>query len=387
MSTQLPTIQSQPQAQELVTTINTTLADWKRQGAHVLSPITLQNVPAMHRPVVVVVYIDPDKDHKEVYPQKGGGLSLSALGWRKLADAMGIQWDPKQCGRTDNGQDPNRVEYRMVGRIKDLDGTWHILMGDKEIRMENVIEELTDSKREKAQGYLNDPKDGPEFRRLFPDPEVWVREQVRMEALQIKKHLLSRAQSGAMARAIKSKGIRETYTPAELAKPFVFPKLVAELDPNNPEDRAYLRAQAAGAIDQMYQPVQRISEPQSAMLALPESSAPAPKALEFYDVPDATTKPAAQPAHVATPAAAKPTPPISSGPTEAEAMMADFKTSDAKAQKEMLQHLIARKGYAGKVTGDIEQWVPQQRAGFLVRLLELPDKVKATATEAPLPFE
>lgn len=381
MSTQLPATQRQPQAQDLIATINTTLEDWKRQGAHILAPITLQTVPAMHRPVVVAVYIDANKDHKEVYPQKGGGLSLSALGWRKLADAMGIQWDPKQCGRTDNGQDPNRVEYRMVGRIKDLDGTWHILMGDKEIRMENVIEELTDSKREKAQGYLADPQDGSEFRRLFPDTDAWVREQVRQEALQIKKHLLSRAQSGAMARAIKSKGIRETYTPAELAKPFVFPKLVAELDPNHPDDRAFLRAQAAGAIDQLYQPVQRTSEPQPAMLALPEPSAPA--ALEFHAIPDATTKPT-MPVNTTAPIQ---TSQPSSAPSEAEVLMADFKASDANGQKEILQHLIAKKGYAGKITGDMEKWIPQQRAGFLVRLLELPDKVKLTPGEAPLPFE
>lgn len=384
MSTQLPAIQTQPQTQELITTINKTLEGWKKEGAHVLAPITLQNVPAMHRPVVVAVYIDPNPASKETYPQKGGGVSLSSLGWKKLADAMGIQWDPKQCGRTDNGQDPNRVEYRMVGRIKDLDGTWHILMGDKEIRMENVIEELTDSKREQAEKYLASPTDGPEFKRSFPDPEVWVREKVRQEALQIKKHLLSRAQSGAMSRAIKSKGIRETYTQAELQRPFVFPKLVAELDPNNPEDRAYLRAQAAGAMDQLYQPPQRTSEPSTSMLALIDEVKSAPPALEFYDVPDTTAKPAEK-STVAMPA--KPAAPVSSAPSEAEALLADFKASDPKGQKEILQHLIERKGYAGKVTGDMAEWIPQQRAGFLVRLQGLPDKVKAVPQEAPLPFE
>ncbi|ULA64491.1 MAG: hypothetical protein LZF86_140016 [Nitrospira sp.] len=341
------------------------LAEWKQKGAHILAPVTLQTIPAMHRPVVVVVQIDPNPDNKEVYPQKGGGVSLSAIGWEKLADAMGIQWDAKQCGRRDGARDPNRCEYRMVGRVKALDGTWRQIMGDKEIRMENVIEELTDSKREKAQKYLDDPKDGPGFLRAFPDTEAWIREQVRQEALQIKKHLLSRAQTGAMARAIKSIGIRETYKPAELAKPFVFPKLVAEFDLNHPEDRAFLRAQAAGAIDQLYQPVQRATEPQVALVALPEQTAATAPAIEFHAPPDS--------------------PPVGSLPALDDGLRMDFSAADPKGQKEVLDRLIQQKGYRGKVTGDMEKWSAPQRSGFFERLVVMPDVQKPGGD--PLPFE
>ena len=61
---------------------------------------------------------------------------------------------------------------------------------------------------------------------------AWVEEKVRQDKLQIKKHMLARAQTGAMSRAIKSIGMRETYTAEELQHPFVFPKLVFEPDPN-----------------------------------------------------------------------------------------------------------------------------------------------------------
>ncbi len=169
----------QQSAGSLIQAVNTQLAEWKNKGAHVIGSLTLQTVPPMHRPVVVVVNIDADPAKKEVYPQKGGGMSLSAIGWKKIGDALDVQLVESQCGRRDNGSDPERVEYRMVGRIKALDGTWHTIMGDKEIRMQNVIEELTDSKREKAQKYLDDPKDGPAFRKAYPDPEVWIRKYLK----------------------------------------------------------------------------------------------------------------------------------------------------------------------------------------------------------------
>lgn len=351
----------QQSAGSLIQSINGQLAEWKTKGAHVLGSLTLQTVPPMHRPVVVVVHIDADPNKKEVYPQKGGGLSLSAIGWKKIGDALDVQLVESQCGRRDDGRDPERVEYRMVGRIKALDGTWHTIMGDKEIRMQNVIEELTDSKREIAQKYLNDPKDGPAFKRAYPDPEVWVQEKVRQEALQIRKHLLARAQTGAFARMIKMKGIRETYTAAELQKPFVFPKLVAEFDQNNPEDRAFLRAQAAGAIDQLFLPAQRATEPQPSMQPHHESK---PQAFELYEVPQVAD-------------ALPPPDPYAS-------LRADFQAADPKGQAEVLTVLIKQKGYTGKIAGDMAKWEVTARQKFFDNLIGLPD---ANSAASPLPFE
>lgn len=351
----------QQSAVSLIQSINGQLSEWKSKGAHVLGSLTLQTVPPMHRPVVVVVHIDADPNKKEVYPQKGGGLSLSAIGWKKIGDALDVQLVESQCGRRDDGRDPERVEYRMVGRIKALDGTWHTIMGDKEIRMQNVIEELTDSKREIAQKYLNDPKDGPAFKRAYPDPEVWVQEKVRQEALQIRKHLLARAQTGAFARMIKMKGIRETYTAQELQKPFVFPKLVAEFDQNNPEDRAFLRAQAAGAIDQLFLPAQRATEPQPSMQPHHESK---PQAFELYEVPQVAD-------------ALPPPDPYAS-------LRADFQAADPKGQAEVLTGLIKQKGYTGKIAGDMAKWEVTARQKFFDSLLALAD---VNTSGAALPFE
>lgn len=353
---------------DLLTSINDQLKQAKERGAHVLAPMTLQQVPPMHRPVVAVVVIDPNPQSKEVYMQRGGGLSLSALSFQKFADAMGIHWDPKQCGRIDDGRNPNFVHYRMVGRVKALDGTWRPIMGDKEIRIETVIEELTDNKRDQAQGYLNDPKDGPAFRKAFPTEaavEGWVQEKVRTEALQMKKHMLARAQTGAMARAIKSIGIRETYTAAELKNPFVFPKLVPEFDQNNPEDRAFLRHQAAGITDLAFPPAR---EAPASRAALPEWG----ESVEIHTMPDAAGEVQGQPEAASA-----------TEPTEAEVLRSDFKASTPKVQAEMLKNLMKQKGWTTKIEGEPEVWQAKERAKFFETLLARPD---VGGTTKKLPF-
>lgn len=356
--------------------MNSGLEEYRKRGAHVMAPMTIQTIPPMHKPVLVAVTIDIKPESKEVYPQKGGGVSLTSLAWKKLADAIGIQWVTEECRRLDNGQDPNRCEYRMVGRIKALDGTWRKLMADKEIRMEIIQEELRDNYRLKAQDILDDPKGGPQFKLAYPDANVWVEEKVRVDALQIKKHILARTQTGALARCIKSIGIRETYTKDELAKPFVFPKLVPELDQNNPDDRAYLRAQAAGAIDQLYRPAERASAPPQAVVLADVSEA-------FPEQTDVGFRP--QPTSQPTPPAASTG--TSGAPSPDELLRGDFTSADARGQKEVLVGLMKRKGYGGKVTGDIAAWTSQQRSGFFDRLLGMPDVVSAGPVSDALPFD
>ncbi len=361
MSQAVTIIDSQEQTQ--VNDINQRLQSERTKGAHVLAPMTLQTIPPMHRPVVVSVQIDPDPNSKEVYKQRGGGLSLSAIAFKKLGDAIGIQWVPEECGRTDDGKDPDYVCYRMTGLVKALDGTWRKIIGDKEIRMSVIIEELTDSYREKAQKYLHDPKDGPDFCKSYPDPEVWIAEKVRQDALQMRKHMLARAQSGALARATKALGIRETYTLEELKKPFVFPKLVFSPDPNHPQDRAFLLAQGAGAINQLYKP----ETPQSATLAQPAMNAlPAPHEVAFLAPPDDQQRA------------------MSNAPTPEEILRGDFLSASPTEQVEILKEMIKRKGYTGKISGELDKWTTQNRQSFFDRLLTMADVVTG---KPALPFE
>lgn len=350
---------------DLLTNINKQLEDAKTRGAHVLGTLVLQQIPPKHRPTISKVEIDPNLKAKMVYPQKGGGLSLSALSFQRLADAIGIHWQPGSCGRIDAGHDPNLIHYRMVGKVKALDGTWRPIMGDKEIRLETVIQEMTDNYLDKAALYLNDPKDGPAFRKAIGADERsrvedapvqrWIREKVRVDALQIKKHMLARAQTGAMARAVKSLGIRETYTADELKQPFYIPKLVPELDMTDPEDRDFVRRQAVGALDMTYPPAR---EERGGRTALPDQ---ATAHLELHLPPDdvSDVEPAAH---------AKP-----DEPTEAEVLRSDFRASTPTVQAEMLKNLMKQKGWTTKLAGEPEVWQAEERAKFLETLLARPD--------------
>lgn len=346
----------------LISVVNAQLAEWKSRGAHVLAPMVLQVVPSFFRPVCVAVPLDPDPAHKEVYPQRGGGLSISALGWKKIADAMGIEWVPGECGREDDGSNPRKVCYRMVGQVRGMDGVKHRIMGSKEIDLDVIEEEARDNYRQKAIDYANDPKDGPVFRRDFPTPEkvqAWIDEKVRQDVLQMRKHMLARAQSGALARATKNIGIRETYTAAELRQPFVFPKLVFSPDENNPQDRQFLLEQAAGVTHSLYRPAAATIPPPSRLAMAREIAA---EEVVFLD-------------------------PGSDEPTWEEVLRDAFTKSAIAGQVEILAELMKRKAYdQKKLKGLPAQWSAQDRAQFFNRLLELPD-APASSELRPLPFE
>lgn len=362
----VPTTQPAPAPErDLITVINQQLADWKNKGAHVLAPLTLQTIPPFFRPVVVAVQLDANPDHKEVYPQRGGGFSVSSLGWKKIGDAIGIKWIPEQCGRTDDGRNARKVCYRMVGKVRGMDGLEREVMGDKEIDLDVIEEETRDGYRQKAEDYLNDPVEGPKFRAHFPtaaDVGAWITEKTRVEVLQMKKHMLARAQSGAIARATKNIGIRETYTAAELAKPFVFPKLVFSPDVNNPHDRQFLLEQATGATHRLYGgPVPTIPPPP--ILGIPREDLA--HEVPFLDPGSSSEAPSAD-----------------------EVCRADFAASEVIGQVEILEGLMKRKAYdQKKIKGLMAAWSAADRAAFLERLLELPDAPVEKGATRPLPFE
>lgn len=365
--------------QQLLNEINQKLAEWKKNGAHVVAPITLQVIPALHRPVVDIVYIDPDPTKKEVY-KRGDGLAISGIGWKKLATGMGIQKDHERSRRLDDGSDPNRCHYQVVAWIKSQDGTMRQLSDTKQILMDDLVQELTDNYREKASKYLDDPKDGPAFRKAYPDPEVWITEKVRQDALQIKKHIVARCETGAFNRMVKSIGIRETYTPAELQKPFVFLKLVADLDPNHPMDRSRIIDQAIGSISQLYPAPSRTQELQPPRLALPSDHTDA-----FPEHAVIDHRQGWQIGQDQSPASPSTREIVSSGdPTQDELQRITFTNASPQEQAQMLQELIRKKNYNGKVQGELAKWTAQQRQSFFDKLVSMADAVTG---KPELPFE
>jgi len=191
------------------------IAEYQKQKYNILLPtLKLESIPPMCEIAFNIVEINPDPHKKEVYLQKNGELSHTKHGIDKLAAAAGVNWDWRACGRLDNGSDPHYCHYRMVGIVKDFDGTVRNCIGDKEVDLRDGSEQL------KAMVTTDDKKN------TVPNVK---------QIAQQRQNILSLAQSKAANRALRSLlQIKHSYSAIELKYPFVVPKIIFRPDMNDP---------------------------------------------------------------------------------------------------------------------------------------------------------
>lgn len=374
--------------------INGELEAKLKEGFIVLTVPTIQEVPAMHRLVVKVV--KPEMEYKErklisndLYPQAGGSVAFRRNFYDKLAGAAGIQWVYHAFRRMDNGSNPRCCHYQAVGIIKGLDGQWVTKVGDKAIDMDVMEQELRDKCWERAQDYMaiaedmvahpaSNPTDkqklAREFATEFSTHEArarWVEEKVRPDALQIQKHIVARAQTGAMSRVVeKALSLKKSYSAKELEKGFVFASLVFTPDETNPIDRKFMLDEASGARSALYPaaPTPSHVAPEIPMEVMATNRMPdyTDTELEEAEVVHVQVKPA-----------------DSSAPSKDEVLRADFKEANPKGQAEMLGDLIKSKGWPSAIDGNPATWTAQDRGKFLEVLLSRPDVEEAGKPKLP----
>jgi hypothetical protein len=132
---------------------------------------------------VSIVKINPDTNGKEVYAQKGGGLSLSKVAILKIASVAGIQTKTKVDYA---GEDS--IIISAICSYKNFEGEMQVGTGMKEMKRKGV------------------------------------------------EHALEKAESGAILRAIRQLlALKGVYTLAELQKPFAVPHTVYSPDFSDPE--------------------------------------------------------------------------------------------------------------------------------------------------------
>lgn len=136
----------------------------------------------------------------ETYPVGGGkkGLQKSALD--KIAAAAGVSWDPRQSRRLDDGSDPYYCAYLAVGTYRHFDGTVITIQGTKEM----------------------DLRPGSAQVQKINETSSAAAVQLR----DTRAHIVAHAESKARLRAIRSLGLRSSYTDDELRKPFVVARLM-----------------------------------------------------------------------------------------------------------------------------------------------------------------
>ena len=382
---------SQEKALTVAQQINGELERKKLEGYIVLTVPTIQEVPAMHRLVLKVVKPEMEmKDRKlisnDLYPQAGGSVAFRRNFYDKLAGAAGIQWVYHAFRRMDNGSNPRFCHYQAVGIIKGLEGQWVTKVADKAIDMDVMEQELRDKCWERANNYVElatDPTPAPDddiklaraFVKEYPtqaDRGRWVEEKIRPDALQIQKHIVARAQTGAMSRVVeKALSLKKSYLAKELEKGFIFGSLVFTPDETNPIDRKFMLDEASGARSALYpaSPTSSPNTPDIPSEVMQRGGMPDYDEVETLDV---------------EPIGGFSQPGRSTTPTNEESQRADFVAGNPKEQVEVIQALIKRKGYAGKIEGDMTKWKVGDRTAFFDRLMGMPE---LAAASDKLPFD
>lgn len=192
------------------------LAEAKRAGAHILSPVT--DIGAMPENWVFVpsaVYLDPDPIKGDVYQDgfvaRGEDVAPAKVGLRKIAKGAGISW---KVSREDSGTVEHywamkcEISYRgHDGLIKTEEASYEWDLRDSSERLN--LGQNGMSKKELTRARVNGYR---------------------------------RCEAGAINAAIREYGVKQKYTKKELAFPFIVFNLV--FIPQT-EDQKNMLAQAA----------------------------------------------------------------------------------------------------------------------------------------------
>jgi hypothetical protein len=169
----------------------------------------------------------------ETYELPGGKRGLGKVALDKIAAAAGISWDPNLSRRLDDGSDPHYCHYKAVGRVRDFDGTVRVLQGEVEIDAREgspLLEEIRTKAEKRRARNPSQPNDGGDS-----------------QILELRKFLLRHAESKAKNRAIRSLGVRTSYTGEELQKPFVVAKVQFTGESSDPALRRMFAEKTAEA--------------------------------------------------------------------------------------------------------------------------------------------
>lgn len=227
------------------------IAEWNRQGAHVLAPtIQISSFAPGYGVNPGVVYLDTTVDDKgrgdDVYYDKTT-MALhergpGKIGLGKLASAAGVSWIGAQSGRRDPLTIQNLWIYQVVGVYLANDGTPQVIHGEKEIDYRDGSAQIGDWSPQAWRELLARDKTA---RSLNSWSETRVR-NARMNGAE-------RAETGAMERAIRMGfGIKHIYTLDELARPFIALRMCALVDTNDPDVRRMVTANKLAGVAALY---------------------------------------------------------------------------------------------------------------------------------------
>jgi hypothetical protein len=182
----------------------------------------------------VEVRLSAKPEDGDVYPSPSGGgkLALSKNGLLKLSSAKGIVWDPVGSRMTGdapaceacttlaarNGRPPicpHNVGFRSVGAWLDPLGSWEVHSATKYWEWDAELAEVRRLYRKQVD----------EGKITLDQFEIKVQDEFHKRV----RDRFSLAESKAMLRVIRQIGVKAAYSPAELAKSFLCPRVEPDI--------------------------------------------------------------------------------------------------------------------------------------------------------------
>ncbi|WP_053235954.1 hypothetical protein [Sandaracinus amylolyticus] len=252
-----------------------------QERCHLVAPATTASaLPAGCSVAISPVFVDVATETYGI-PGSGDdgggkrGLGKSVLD--RIFAAVGGSWDPQQTRRIDDGSDPYFVHYQAVGHVRNFDGSVRVVKGEKIVDVREgspAIQDLVSVSLAKLRKFAEHKnKSESELRRV-------ARERAENQVRGIRLHILGHAESKAKNRAIRSLGIRTSYTVEELQKPFAAARPMFTGHSDDPELRRMFAQRIAdtflGTTTALY----------GAPAALPPGSPPPPVGMARRDALD-----------------------------------------------------------------------------------------------------
>lgn len=231
------------------------------QVANVCFPATaLDNMPPMHKPSPTVIRVDTAAISKDTYQIPGSDqLGLSKHVLLKMLTAAGCSWRTRKL-TTDSDLDNIRWVAEIWRRLPD--GTFQQGQGSKAWSWQKCLDDFVRKAVQK-------PKQS--------ETEAQAEQRGKKNALQYREFADEQTETKALLRAARAiLNIKTSYAAQELQKPFLFLKVVPDLDVNDPEIKRMLAQRLVDSTFALYPQ----SENAPALPAFPEPSAE-PTTAEF----------------------------------------------------------------------------------------------------------
>jgi hypothetical protein len=242
--------------------------DTLAQVANVTFPATaIDNIPPMHKPSPALVMVDMAEKSKDTYFITGEQRGLSKHVLMKMLTAAGCSW---QTRKLTPESDMDHIRYQAVVSRRLPDGLYQQGEGSKSWHWEKCREEFI----RKA---LAKPKNGESEEQAEARGLNGARQYLDFADEQTETKALLRA-----ARAILN--LQTSYTPEQLAKPFLFLRIVLDPDMSDPEVKAAYINASLGATKALYAPPADFTPRPELPAAFPE---PGPEAEEEGGAEDA----------------------------------------------------------------------------------------------------